>query len=116
METNLPTNCNQCHNACPADALKCGRGRAYFEALKNGEPIPERSPSTNPLVLALSACGRAAEHKSARMRDHDVDDAEMFRCLTQEEQAQLQAILSKLKQTWDEEHAKRHGGHGHHGH
>lgn len=30
-------NCNQCPNQCPADALRCGRGRAYFARLENGE-------------------------------------------------------------------------------
>lgn len=29
------TNCNQCPNQCPKDALKCGRGRRYFEQLEN---------------------------------------------------------------------------------
>lgn len=37
MENNKITNCNQCPNQCPADALKCGRGRHYFEQLENPE-------------------------------------------------------------------------------
>lgn len=30
-------NCNQCPNQCPVDALRCGRGRAYFAQMENGE-------------------------------------------------------------------------------
>lgn len=31
------TNCNQCPNQCPKDALKCGRGRRYFEQLNGAD-------------------------------------------------------------------------------
>lgn len=35
MENEKITNCNQCPNHCPADALQCGKGRHYFEQLEN---------------------------------------------------------------------------------
>ncbi|MBQ9269261.1 MAG: hypothetical protein IJ206_07030 [Oscillospiraceae bacterium] len=119
MDIKLPENCPQCHNQCPADALKCGRGSSYFEALKNGE-TPDAGPerrkkfeSDQPLVRLLVACGRVAEHRSEKMREHGADEAKMFQCLTGDEQAALQQILEKLEQTWREDHAKHHGDHGH---
>lgn len=118
MEIKLPENCNQCHNACPAEELKCGRGQAYFEALKRGETPPERGPrerssSEHPLVRALTACGRTAEHISERLRANGKDEGELFGSLTQEEQEELQRILGKLDQAWQAERAKHHGA-GHH--
>ena len=32
MENDLPTNCNQYPNNCPADDLNCGKSRAYGQA------------------------------------------------------------------------------------
>lgn len=108
----LPERCTQCRNQCPADALQCGRGKAYFEMLKNGEtPQPEKVlESDNPLVSLLARCGRAAAHKSERMRAHGKDDAELLRSLSPEEQTQLQALLTKLDTAWQER--KYHGQHG----
>ena len=117
MDNNkLPTNCNQCPNGCPADALKCGKGRAYFERLKSGEAAPEPLPeSENELVRLLTKCGRIAEHKSSKMREHGKDDGAMFQSLSEEEQTQLSTLLTKLQTTWKAEHEKHHGPHGHHG-
>lgn len=114
MNQQLPEHCNQCHNQCPADQLRCGRGKAYFEAIKNGEtPQVRKEPeSDTPLVRLLSRCGQAASHKSERMRAHGKDDSEMFHPLSQDEQAQLQNLLTKLETTWQEEHRKHHGSHG----
>ena len=110
MENKLPTNCNQCPNSCPADSLSCDKGRAYFERLKNGEEtvLP---PSDNPLVKLLTACAKVAEHKSVKMRQHGADESVMFKCLSAEEQSQLQDLLSKLQQTWKEDHERHHKGH-----
>jgi len=119
MEMKLPQNCPMCHNQCPSGALKGGRGRAYFEALRNGETPSEpqrsreRTQSENPLVRLLASCGRTAEHRSERVREHGADEAQMFQCLTENERAELQRILEKLDETWREEHAKHHGDHGH---
>lgn len=116
MGINLPANCNQCHNHCPADDLSCDKGRAYFERLKNGEPAPEPAESENELVRLLTKCGRVAEHKSVKMREHGKDEAAMFQCLDREELSQLQTILTKLQTTWREDHAKHHAHHGEPGH
>lgn len=116
MENDLPTNCNQCPNNCPADDLNCGKGRAYFERLKNGNAAPEPVESENELVRLLTKCGKIAEHRSEKIREHGRDESVMFQCLAEEERSQLQAILSKLQTTWKDEHAKHHGHHGEHGH
>lgn len=112
MEKQIPQNCNQCPNACPRDALKCGRGKAYFQRLESGE---EQRESSNPLTKLLCQCGQIASHKSEMMQIHNVDEENMFSGLEKEEREQLQALLTKLKRCWEEEHAKRHGqgGHGH---
>lgn len=117
MENNLPTNCNQCPKGCPADALNCGKGRAYFERLQNGGAAPAPMPeSENELVRLLTKCGRVAEHRSEKMREHGKDEAVMFRCLSEEEQILLKELLTKLQTTWKEDHAKHHGHHGEHRH
>lgn len=114
MEKQLPERCTQCHNQCPADQLRCGRGKAYFEALKNGKTPQTRqeTESDHPLIQLLTRCGQAAAHKSERMRAHGKDDAEILHPLSQEEQAQLQNLLTKLDTVWREEHRKHHERHG----
>lgn len=114
MNQPLPEHCNQCHNQCPAGQLRCGRGKAYFEALKNGETpqVWEKTESDTPLVRLLDRCGHAASHKSERMRAHGKDDSEMFHALSPEEQAQLYSLLAKLDTAWQAEHSKHHGSHG----
>lgn len=116
MGIDLPANCNQCPKSCPADALSCGKGRAYFERLQNGENSPEIAGSENELVRLLTKCGKVAEHKSEKMREHGKDEAVMFQCLTGEEKAKLQELLSKLQTTWKEDHAKHYGLHSEHNH
>ena len=117
MDNNMPANCNQCPKSCPADALSCGKGRAYFERLQNGEAAPAAMPeSENELVRLLTKCGKVAEHKSEKMRQHGKDESAMFQCLTEEEQTVLKELLSKLQTTWKEDHRKHHGHHGEHGH
>lgn len=110
MDIKLPTNCNQCPNGCPADGLSCDKGRAYFERLKNGEEavLP---PSDNPLVQLLTSCAKVAEHKSVKMREHGADESGIFKCLTAEEQTQLQTFLFKLQKTWKEDHERHHKDH-----
>ena len=117
MDNNMPANCNQCPKGCPADALSCGKGRAYFERLQNGEAAPAALPeSENELVRLLTKCGKVAEHKSGKMRERGKDESAMFRCLTEEEQSALKELLSKLQTTWKEDHRKHQGHHGEHGH
>ncbi len=117
MDNNMSANCNQCPKSCPAEALSCGKGRAYFERLQNEETAPVAMPeSENELVRLLTKCGKVAEHKSEKMRQHGKDESDMFQCLTEEEQVELKGFLSKLQTTWKEEHQKHHGHHGGHKH
>ena len=30
------TNCNQCHNACKLDEVRCGRGEKYRDYIQSG--------------------------------------------------------------------------------
>lgn len=111
-EIKLPERCDQCPNHCPAESLLCGRGRAHFERLKRGET---EFHSEIPLVNLLVECGGIAKHKSEMLRMHGVDESNVFgSSLSEEEQAQLLALLQKQKAAWDREHAERHRS-GHHG-
>lgn len=109
MDNKLPENCNQCHNHCPADALRCDRGKNYFERLKNGEEaaLPE---SENALVRLLTKCAGVAQHKSQKMREHGKNENAMFESLTAEEQARLEELLTKLQTAWKQDHERHHGG------
>lgn len=105
METKLPQNCNQCENHCPSDALRCGRGKAYFQRLQSGEP---EFQSADPLVTLLYECGQITGHKIQKLRQHGVEEKNLYRCLTDTEAAQLQSLLQRLKDGWEEEHRQRH--------
>lgn len=108
----LPEHCNQCKNKCPAQALQCGRGRAYFARLQRGE---KEFCSQNPLTRLLVQCGQIAKHKGEMLQAHGVEESAMFQQgLSPEEQAQLLALLQKQVDAWEREHAQRHQG-GHHG-
>lgn len=105
METKLPSNCNQCPNACPSDALKCGRGKAYFRRLESGET---EFQSEDALVMLLYKCGQVAGHKSKMLRQHGAEERNMFRCLSDTETEQLESLLRRLNDGWEEEHRLRH--------
>ena len=68
-----------------------------------------KSGSKNELVRKLSICGQVAEHKSEKMQLHGGDEAGILAVLTDEERAQLDAILSKLQAAWIEDHKAHHG-------
>ncbi len=103
------TNCPQCPRHCPADALSCGRGRAFFgqesgmQAYHEGHvhkdfdhPHGERGhhakPDLETLEGLLQACGHTLHHG----RGGTVD----FTALSQEEQLQLKTLLKKLFESW----------------
>lgn len=67
-----------------------------------------QSQSKNPLVRQLFLCGQIAEHKSERMTENGRDLNAIFSALTEEEQEQLAALLSKLQAQWRKEHAEYH--------
>lgn len=105
------TNCPQCPRHCPADALSCGRGRAFFGQESTGQADHERhehkdfdrphphgenghhvKPDLETLEGLLSVCGHALHHG----RGESVD----FTALSQEEQLQLKTLLKKLLESW----------------
>ena len=67
-----------------------------------------KSNSKHTLVKLLSICGQVAEHKSEKMQEHGVDEAEILSALDQEEQEMLQSLLEKLQTKWLNDHAKQH--------
>lgn len=67
-----------------------------------------KSNSKNKLVNKLSLCGQVAEHKSEKIREHGGDEEGILRALTEEEKAQLDAILTKLQTAWIEDHRANH--------
>lgn len=101
-------NCNQCENACPVDALRCGRGRRYFgleekeHGHRHGEP-----ELTGPLGL-LRQCGHMLHHGGG-----DSEDA--LAALTMDERKELERLLSLLLADWQTKAPRDAGGH-HHGH
>jgi hypothetical protein len=115
----LPEACDQCPNHCKATELKCGRGHAYFERLKNGE-TPFHSE--NPLAEVLVRCGELVKYKGERMQQHGDDIGMLFEDgLTAQEREQLLALLQKQYDFWQQRHYEAHknghphGPHGPHG-
>ena len=100
----LPEHCNQCGNRCPADALQCGRGKAYFGRLRSGEEFQSDSELANALV----ACAQGVRHMATMLQKHGKDVEELFSALSEEEQTQLLALLNKQQAKLNADHAKRH--------
>ena len=66
-----------------------------------------KSNCKNELVKLISLCGQIAEHKSEKMQQHNIDDAELISELSIEEQKELENLLNKLRNKWFEDHKKR---------
>ena len=66
-----------------------------------------KSNCKNELVKLLSVCGQIAEHKSEKMQQHNMDDADLLLALSKEEQEALEEMLTRLKKRWMEDHKKR---------
>ena len=99
----LPDHCTQCPNQCPSDALRCGRGQAYFQRLRNGEEFT----SDDELVLLLTQCGEAAKHMALRLRNTGGDEHSAI-TLEEAERQTLLTLLKKQKALWDQQHAAMH--------
>lgn len=59
-----------------------------------------KTNSKNDLVKLISICGQIAEHKSEKMQEHNMDEANIYSALNVQEQEQLQVLLNKLKTKW----------------
>lgn len=66
-----------------------------------------RSESENPAVVQLSLCGQIAEQKSRALRADGIDEAFILSALSDEEKAELSALLQKLQVQWAKEYAER---------
>lgn len=99
----LPENCTQCGNHCPASELKCGRGKAYYARLRNGEEFQCENETVNMLVK----CAQGAQHFANMRKQKGQDPDGLLSALTEEEQVQLLALLKKQQDHWNAEHAQR---------
>ena len=127
MENNKTTNCNQCPNQCPADALKCGRGRHYFEQLENPEGIKadERAGhgygeghghsenhghghkeghghgKSDDLYGLMRGCGHYLHHSGGKHQEAG-EENQLFAALDEGEQECLKGLLKKLLDSWEQ--------------
>lgn len=100
----LPDDCNQCDNHCPSSALKCGRGKAYFTRIKNGEQFR----CDNDCVNLLVDVAQAVKHIGIRKQQHNAGTDDLLDGLSTEEQEQLRLLLQKQQAKMNADHAKRH--------
>ncbi len=95
--------CNQCGNHCPIDDLKCGRGRRAL-GLDQGEHDGGHlhghghgghchHKKLNGVLGLLQSCGHALHHGEI--------DEDGLECLSNEEEEQLEKLLSKLLRNWN---------------
>lgn len=95
--------CPQCDNDCPADALRCGKGRGFFGVEEENHSHKE----SGGLAGLLQRCGRFAHHT-------DEEEEILFQALTEEEKAVLRALLGKLDAGWRTQFGEEMFSHGHH--
>ncbi|MGN0960608.1 MAG: hypothetical protein ACI4PF_00245 [Christensenellales bacterium] len=87
-------NCPVCHNHCPKDELKCGRGKMYFEGKLNPEMSSENQEHKfnhtpqNELTQLIRQCGHFLHHGG--------DEQDLFNTLSDEEKSTLLALLKKV--------------------
>ena len=93
--------CDQCKNRCPVDDLRCNRGRALF----GQEPVERKRPA-GPLGL-LQRCGSALHHGH-------IGEEEALSVLTEQEQAELERLLSVLLADWEKRMPQGRGRHERH--
>ena len=119
MENNKITNCNQCPNQCPADALKCGRGRHYFEQLENPEGIKSEERGqhghgeshggghgrghgkSDDLYGLMRGCGHYLHHSGGKHQKAG-EENRLFAALDEGEQECLKGLLKKLLDSWEQ--------------
>lgn len=120
MENEKITNCNQCPNHCPADALQCGKGRHYFEQLENpdaaaadgeehrghGEGHGHREGhhgKSDDLYGLMRACGHYLHHSHSGGKHQDGSERNhLFAALDETEQETLKGLLKKLTDSWEQ--------------
>jgi len=102
-------NCNQCENACPVDALRCGRGRRHFGLEGSEHGHGHGGPDLSGPLGLLRQCGHMLHHGG-------VDSGEALSSLTVEEQKELERLLGLLLADWKAKAPQDEGGHHrHHG-
>ncbi len=117
MNAGQAQTCPQCDNHCSSDALQCGRGRKYFGVTDIGHDHDHHhghgcGHHKDGLAGLLHQCGRFVRHA-------ELGEDDLFRILSGEEKAALQALLEKLAEDWRERcggESFTRCGHGHHEH
>lgn len=66
-----------------------------------------KTVSKNELVKLISISGQIAEHKSEKMQEHGMDEADLLKALTMEERETLKELLKKLQKQWFADNAAR---------
>lgn len=108
FKDNQMQTCPQCDNHCPADALQCGKGRKYFGAEDTGHEHGHGCRRhRDGLGGLLQRCGRFVRHS-------ELENAELFQALTDEEKAALQVTLEKLTADWKTRWGEEGSDRGHH--
>lgn len=92
---NSQEYCTQCPNHCHRDSLRCSRGRAYF-SIEEGTHQGKLE-----YVSQKKLTGIAAQFKKiGHMMHHnpDIDNERLCEYLTEQEQQNLEKLLSKILQ------------------
>lgn len=89
--------CTECENRCPANALRCDRGRRAFgmesDEGRHGHGGHGYHQMLEGTLGLLQRCSHALHH--GKVSDDALD------CLTEDERHQLDTLLSKLLENWD---------------
>lgn len=104
------TQCPQCENHCPVDALKCGKGREFFGIEKSERNMPD----PDSLLGLMRQCGHILHHSGGQK-----EEQELFSMLDEHEKSTLQVLLQKVHKGWQESmnsSGAEHGRHGSHHH
>lgn len=115
MSAENKKTCNQCNNQCPVDALKCGRGKAFFGeegemAKGHGREGHGReghgreghgggaSFASDSLYGLMRGCGHYLHHNQGN--NGGTDESELFRVLDEAEKKELKRLLAKVLDSW----------------
>jgi hypothetical protein len=91
--------CNQCDRGCPTNNLQCGKGRRYFDSLKQEIDREAKEREQDDVLAIIEKCGHFLHHRQEE--DHSQDDGILMQSLSKNEKEILKLLLSKLSSEWD---------------
>lgn len=91
--------CPCCDNHCPADNLRCRRGREHFGIKDEGAGHHEHRPMhpEEKIIVLLRKCGHYLHHNAGR----GGDTAPLLNALTADERNTLEVLLEKCLESWE---------------